>query len=465
MRVSSYGLTPEGKLHIAIGGTDFKHYAGSRDVASLRRYGYAGIANPLSTDVAIITADNKLVLGKKTNGDAAGSLVTFGGYSHPEKDIVDGKFDIFRTAEREIEEELGITQDEIAQEECFGLTYQYINMCSVVAMIGMRLTLTADEVKQHKGKEKEGELIFVDLDERSKPVDVIEDAAEQKELRAIMPDVRVTIALARRWVGGEGTKGLPEPHILHTPERLKTAIFRDREPQGTIRYVGFDMDGTLLNTMEGNTRMFADYILERYGIDPDEASEHYRETVGRSTGNQLQPLLEKHGIQLSEEEAAQIGLEIDTKTESEVTPEAFDQVLEKLQELRRKGYYIFVSSGDQQENIKSKLQKAGLLQYVDAYAGATPDDPDFVKGAAHFKKIAEDLGIDYKTFIAQAVFIGDGLPDANAAKGAGMRFIGKIGTNSEEEFKQAGVQTSIIDFSSLSDLLLNLPTPGMDSFF
>lgn len=249
VRVEKYDVTPEGKMELVLGNTDFKMYSGMRDRSSLRDYGYENMPNPLSTSSIIFTADNKMVILRRVAGDAAGSIDVPGGYAHPEGDLdpSSGKLDIFRAAQREVIEELWgvrkfdgntfeVKRKELGIHEvvCLGLSYEIggvEDLCHPVAHFVMRTSMSVEQllaVLKSKGewgdKEIEGILSFVDpwkLPESDDEyiIDLVRHFMGI-ERRKIEPDGLATISLARHFI-----KGVAHPNrLLKTPSQLQKVV-------------------------------------------------------------------------------------------------------------------------------------------------------------------------------------------------------------------------------------------------
>lgn len=205
VRVDSFELTPEGKLSLIVGKTDFEEYTGSRDLESLRKYGYEGISNPLSVSCALITADGKMLVAQRISGDAADSIDVIGGYVHPEKDFDDerGAVDIFKAARREVWEEAEVGPDEILEIWCLGLSYEYAGLCHPVASFLVKTSLTSGEVKERKSSEVD----IITVEPERTPTSDSGHGYVMKLLREryphVEPDGRITIGLARRWLSGK----------------------------------------------------------------------------------------------------------------------------------------------------------------------------------------------------------------------------------------------------------------------
>lgn len=94
---------------IELDDTSFREYVGTSTEDFYGAYPEDWMANPLAVCIALITADGKILIERRT------TLTRFrapyhviGGFMEREKDLKDGKPDPFTTITREIEEELGL---------------------------------------------------------------------------------------------------------------------------------------------------------------------------------------------------------------------------------------------------------------------------------------------------------------------------------------------------------------------
>src|SRR3989344_4920146 len=234
-------------------------------------------------------------------------------------------------------------------------------------------------------------------------------------------------------------------------EQGETRSKHESGPQ-PVRYVGFDLDGTLIDTMSHHYALFGAFMHERLGIDPEEAGAYYRATAGESTTRQIASLLERCGIGLDGKSLEQLGQEADILLEH-AEGEPFAETAETLQKLKEQGWKVFVSSSHPTTAIATILTKHHLEKFVDFFAGTDPDDPAFRKGDTHFRAAAERFGVPYGDFVREAVFIGDGLSDVEAAERSGVRSIGRIGTRKKEELLTHGARAAVNSFEDLPELL------------
>ena len=224
-----------------------------------------------------------------------------------------------------------------------------------------------------------------------------------------------------------------------------------------IKYVGFDKDGTLIDSVDAYTREWGKIIHAQFGIDRKIAERIFRvDAAGKPTAVQLALVLESNHIKLSEEEIFQKANEIASLLGNTVKAPLFSEVLDVLKKLKLPGFLIFISSGQQEEVVRKDLIRTNLLQYVDFYAGIKPAQPNFKKGEQHFRAAAKHFGVDFKTFVKETVFIGDTPEDIEVARNANILFIARVGQGSLKKLKKLGAKIVVSDFTNLPEIISTL---------
>lgn len=224
-----------------------------------------------------------------------------------------------------------------------------------------------------------------------------------------------------------------------------------------IKYVGFDKDGTLIDSNRGITEAWGKIINDDFGIDAKEAEKVFGVTaVGQRTSLQLSLTLKEHNIDFPADKLFDKANEIAIRMGQAVKADPFPEVISILSKLRENGYHIFVSSGHQESVVKEDLERTGLIKYVDYYAGVRPNQPDFEKGEQHFKAAADHFGVSFTEFINETVFIGDTPVDIDAANNCNIVSIAREGTLSREKLLQLGAKFAIPDLLSLPEILKEL---------
>jgi ADP-ribose pyrophosphatase YjhB (NUDIX family) len=124
--LSSTFNSENGILSLSLGHCRYKDYAVTRTSRIIDSDGNPVYADPLAICCAVVTSDEKILIGKRIGVD--GSLDKYhvvGGFLERTKDGQDGDPDPFEAISREIDEETGveIRADEIT---CLGLIYDHV---------------------------------------------------------------------------------------------------------------------------------------------------------------------------------------------------------------------------------------------------------------------------------------------------------------------------------------------------
>lgn len=457
VRLMSLGLTDRNRLKVVLGETDYQEYVGSRDFYSLEIFSLENISNPLSVSAVLITSDKKLVFGRKVWGDAQGSIDAFGGYIHPQRDLNPdtGNIDLFKAALREVAEETPVSKDKITQMRLLGISYQYSSydnqnrkyqgLAHPVAHLVMKTYLSSEEIWKLVREQDVDEMKIIISDPKEVPEVLLQNHPNRNPAAGLEPDGRITITLVRNWLKG----GLLRKVINHESTGQKEIS------SSPFKFIGFDLDGTLVDTISEHLEIFGQYIYQKFGIDPSVAADHYRETSGLPTSEQISSLLDKYQFFQSKIEVLNAASEVDSKLE-DAEGKPFEDVSEVLRKLKNSGFYTFVSSGHQTRAVGKILNRTGLGEFVDFFVGVEPDNPNFKKGEAHFRKIAEYFKVSFEEFVKKAIFIGDGTSDMEAASSANVVAIGRVGTKTKEELISAGARKTCRDLKNLMQILASI---------
>jgi 8-oxo-dGTP pyrophosphatase MutT (NUDIX family) len=118
-RVESFSASA-GELSMVLSETSYKSFAGTNmhNPQFARQYGESAMANPLGMSVALISADEFLVMGRRNERVAyyPGRIHPFAGALEPEDGL-----DIFGAVRRELNEELALSAEETGEAKCLGM--------------------------------------------------------------------------------------------------------------------------------------------------------------------------------------------------------------------------------------------------------------------------------------------------------------------------------------------------------
>ncbi len=206
----------------------------------------------------------------------------------------------------------------------------------------------------------------------------------------------------------------------------------------------FDVDGTLVDTVDLHARAWAD-TFRRFGVEAD--LDEIRRQIGKG-GDQLLPGLVPPAILEAKAEEMQAFRAELFKREYLPQVRAFPGVRALFERIHAAGQTIVLASSGEAEEVKEHKRIADIADLIDdettsADAERSKPFPDIFEAA--FAK----LGLAERS---DAVVIGDTPYDAEAARGAGLATIGVLcGGFTERSLRQAGCMAVYRDPQHLLD--------------
>jgi HAD superfamily hydrolase (TIGR01509 family) len=204
----------------------------------------------------------------------------------------------------------------------------------------------------------------------------------------------------------------------------------------------FDIDGTLIDSVEGHARAW-EAAFREYGHEP--GLEALRRQIGKGS-DQLLPCF------LRPEEIARHGEAIDErqgkifKTRHLADVKAFPRVRDLFEQLRRDGVKCVLGSSGKPADVQQAEAIADIQGLVDAMA--TSEDVDRSKPSPDIVQVALEKIAPISA--SRCVFVGDTPWDAQAARRAGVMALGiSSPVFNENELRMAGCQHV---FASIADL-------------
>lgn len=199
----------------------------------------------------------------------------------------------------------------------------------------------------------------------------------------------------------------------------------------------FDFDGTVVDSMTRLTDVAATVMSRYFSLPIAEAKRLYQLTSGLPFNEQLSTLYPGN----PDNEKAADTFE-STKRIHYFEEPLFEDALETLIHLKEKGYFLAVSSSNDQHLVEAFVKQKNLP--FDVALGWT--SATFGKGKPHFQYLQKQNAFAD----SDMVFIGDSLKDAERALDCGIDFIGKTGMFDQKEFLAQFPQITTI--SALSEL-------------
>jgi phosphoglycolate phosphatase len=201
-----------------------------------------------------------------------------------------------------------------------------------------------------------------------------------------------------------------------------------------IKYIVFDLNGTLIDAMSIYTRVFCDVLKRRTEIeDPDIPNivKYSVAATGTPWDEQFAYVLDLH--KYPTDEVPKLMDEFcDIVNEEKYL--LYPKVKELLQAFKEKGYRILITSGSSTGAMIKRIYDLGILNNIDFLLGFDT----YKKSLKHMEMLAESENMSLKEFAKQSIYFGDGPGDMRIAKSSGLYAIGIAQTVSSEILKDAG---------------------------
>ncbi|GFI62166.1 5'-nucleotidase [Clostridiales bacterium] len=198
---------------------------------------------------------------------------------------------------------------------------------------------------------------------------------------------------------------------------------------GKVKYVLFDLDGTITESHPGITRS-VEYALKSHGFEPPSLDE-LKIFVGPPLGEMF---MEVYGVSM--EKAMDM---VKTYRDRYVTIGKFecgvyDGIEETFKSLIAMGKTLCVATSKPESSAKEILEHFGLTKYF-TFIGGDSDKHERANKSAVIDYVINELGIDK----SEAVMVGDTHYDVEGAKKSGIRCIGVLyGYGEGNKLKEAG---------------------------
>lgn len=193
---------------------------------------------------------------------------------------------------------------------------------------------------------------------------------------------------------------------------------------GQVAAVLFDLDGTLVDTMPAFADLAADVMAARHAVDRTWARRRYLETSGVPFAHQLEILFPGHAAnRASSDEFERRKLAVCDATPMDA------RTVDGLAALRGLGLRLAVSSNTPQPVVDDFARREAFR--FDLALGFDPAR-GLRKGRPHVDHALAIFGLERD----QLVLVGDSLKDGELADESGVRFVGRLGTFSGEDFRR-----------------------------
>ena len=201
-----------------------------------------------------------------------------------------------------------------------------------------------------------------------------------------------------------------------------------------IKAVLFDLDGTLVNTLE-DIADSVNYVLEKSGFNPRPV-ENFKQYVGNGIAKMIVRALPDGYKNEKTLEKLKKDFLVYYKERCAIKSKPYDEILNLLENLKRNGIKICVVSNKEHSMCISVIEKVFGEEYFDVVVGQRDDVPQ--KPQPHMAYIAMneiDVNAD------ECLFVGDSYTDMLTGGSAGNVTVGVLwGFRDEKELKEAGAR-------------------------
>jgi phosphoglycolate phosphatase-like HAD superfamily hydrolase len=207
-----------------------------------------------------------------------------------------------------------------------------------------------------------------------------------------------------------------------------------------VRVLVFDLDGTLVPTMDDYADRAASLMAESFGTPFAQARKSYFATSGLPFERQLRQLYPG-------QDTDPVADRFEDWKDSYLSGIALSAAVAALLEgWRTAGYQVAISSNNLERYVE-RLARDWPVDCALGYRPAHDTDPGFAKGEPHFRALEQRFGIARSAFL----FTGDSPNDAHIAHAAGVRFRALLtDAFTQDDFERAVSGT--LTLSSLSEL-------------
>lgn len=236
------------------------------------------------------------------------------------------------------------------------------------------------------------------------------------------------------------------------PEETRSSYRKKEVETPEIKVIGFDWDGTLVDSMAVKAESFADSVTQFYPQLNDRRGEIvslYLQTRGNPRTFQLGLVQERFSLPTLDELQMKEWSDIFTLSYLTKTLPLFEDAAKTLEELKMRGYRLFLSSSVPQEDLDKTMELYPEVRDCFEDVLGTRDGEEFKKGRPHLSYISEKLHIP----MSEIAFVGDAGDDVSGANEAGCFSIGKIDSRSptaKDEIESSGPKLTV---RSLGELL------------
>ena len=211
------------------------------------------------------------------------------------------------------------------------------------------------------------------------------------------------------------------------------------------KYILFDFDGTVFDTVEGISKS-ARYAINKFGLDAE--LDFLRCFAGPPL---VDKFMEVYGFSLEQAQQATAYFKERYQPIGLYECRIFPGMKEMLQRLKAAGFVLGIATSKPQELAEKLLRGEDMIEIFDVICGSGLNGNNDSKESV-LRRAMETLGADKE----RSVLIGDTKYDVLGAKAVGIDCVGvRFGYAAEGELEQAGAKYIVEDVAELEKLLKN----------
>lgn len=209
------------------------------------------------------------------------------------------------------------------------------------------------------------------------------------------------------------------------------------------KYILFDFDGTVFDTVEGITKS-ARYAINKFGLDAD--LDFLRCFAGPPL---VDKFMEVYDFSLEQAQQATAYFKERYQPIGLYECRIFPGMKEMLQNLKAAGFVLGIATSKPQELAEKLLQGENMIEVFDVICGSGLNGNNDSKESV-IRRAMETLGAE----LNETVLIGDTKYDVLGAKAVGIDCVGvRFGYAAEGELEAAGAKYIAEDVTELEKLL------------
>ena len=212
------------------------------------------------------------------------------------------------------------------------------------------------------------------------------------------------------------------------------------------KYILFDFDGTVFDTVEGISKS-ARYAINKFGLDAE--LDFLRCFAGPPL---VDKFMEVYGFSLEQAQQATAYFKERYQPIGLYECRIFPGMKEMLLRLKEAGFVLGIATSKPQELAEKLLRGEDMIEIFDAICGSGLNGNNDSKESV-LRRAMEILGADNE----HSVLIGDTKYDVLGANAVGIDCVGvRFGYAAEGELEEAGAKYIVEDVEELEKLLKNI---------